>query len=332
MIVVVKGAAKVSKRGSTIAISTPKKDEGGGITWETQSVPLLDVELLVVVGSRVRLSSGALLMLSEADVPVLIHGRRSDCFLLNPFSVRVAEARRKLYRAADNVEWRINVGRAFIDSKLQGFINLIRYLAYKEAERGMDTKWILEELKRCEMLREIEGKGIKNVDELRNHEGKWSKKLWELLATFVPSEYEFTGRDPKSRDPINSATSYTYAIVYGLCTHALIASGLDPYVGIVHSERAGKTSLTYDFSEMFKPVAIHAVIIASRTTKLSVDKNEHLTKESLETVTRLLYKALKRRHRSWKHSVKGEIYAKAWELRQSIERGTPFRPFTYTVK
>jgi len=332
MILIVKGVAKVSKRGSTIVVSIPRKNSQRNIVWESQSIPLLDLELLVIVGSRVRLSSGVTLMLSEASVPVIIHSRGSDCLLMNPFNVRIAEVRRKLYSIVENPFWRVSIGRSFIEGKLSGLANLVRYLAYKNIEKGKDAKWVLKEIANIGKLRKNEVNSIRNVNDLRLYEAKWSKKLWELLITFVPNEYEFTGRDPKSKDPINSAINYGYAIIYGLCTHALIASGLDPYVGIIHSERAGKTSLTYDFSEMFKPIAVHAVIVASRLANLSIDKNGYLTKKSLEIITRNFYRLLKRKHRKWKYSARGEIYAKAWELRQNIEKGTRFEPFIYMIK
>jgi len=208
----------------------------------------------------------------------------------------------------------------------------LRYLTYKDVEKGRDIKWVLSELDEIEKHMRDEKTSIKNTETLRIYEAKWSKKLWELITQFIPSDYGFTGRDPKSKDPVNSAISYSYAILYGLCTHALIAAGLDPYLGVIHSERAGKTSLVYDFSEMFKPIAIHAVVITSRTTTLNTDTSGYLTKNSLETLTKHLYRILKKRHYKWKYTIRGEIYAKAWELRQNIEKGVKFEPFIYTIK
>ncbi|MCD6509871.1 MAG: CRISPR-associated endonuclease Cas1 [Thermoprotei archaeon] len=338
VIIIVKRGARISRRGSALCISRPvpikngKDETNKKYQFITENIPLIDIEMLVIVGSNVRISSGAMLMLAEANIPIIVHSRRLDATLLTPYNVRIAEVRRRLYRLADNTEWRTHIGRVFIEGKLSGLANVIRYLAYKDIEKGKNVKWVLEEIDDINKLRRAEASNIKSIKDLRLYEAKWSKKLWELLVTFIPNEYEFTGRDPKSKDPVNSAISYAYAVIYGLCTHALIASGLDPYVGIVHSERAGRTSLTYDFSEMFKPVAIHAVMIASRLARLSIDKYGYLTKRSLETVTRLLYRALRRKHRSWKYSVRGEIYAKAWELRQNIEKGLRFRPFTYAIK
>jgi CRISPR-associated protein Cas1 len=334
VILIVKGGAKIGKRGSTVVVSVPKKDENGSgsITWETQYIPILDLEVLVVIGSRARISSGAILMLSEVGVPVLIHGKRGDAFLMNPFNVKIAEARRRLYSLFENPSWRITIGKAFIEGKLRGMVNLARYLAYKDAEKGMNMEEVLREIAGIEESIEKEGTAVNNIDELRIYEARWSKRLWQVLSTYIPSEYEFKGRDPKSRDPINAAISYTYAIIYGLCTHALIASGLDPYVGIVHTERAGKTSLTYDFSEMFKPIAMHATIITSRQIKISTDSSGYLTSNSLETITRHLYRLLKRKHEKWRYTARGEIYAKSWELRENIEKGKKFSLSIYRLK
>lgn len=332
MFLIVKGGVKVGKRGSTIAVSVLKRDEKGSISWETLYIPLLDLEMLVIVGSRVRITSGVVLMLSEAGVPVLIHGRRGDALLMDPFNVKIAEARRRLYSISESPSWRISIGKAFIEGKLEGMTNLARYLAYKEAERGKNNEQVLQEIADIEKAMKNEINAVKNIDELRLYEAKWSKKLWEILSIFIPAEYQFTGRDPRSRDPINSAISYTYAIIYGLCTHALIAAGLDPYVGIIHTERAGRTSLTYDFSEMFKPIAIHATIVASRQSIITIDNSNHLSIHSIEILSKHIYRLLKRKHERWKHSAREEIYAKAWELRENIEKGKRFQPFIYRIK
>jgi len=338
VIVVVKRGAKISRKGSTLCVSRPiavneeKSNSSMKYRFVAESVPLIDIEMLVIVGSNVRLSSGAILMLAEANVPVIVHSRERDVVLLTPYNVKIAEVRRRLYKLADSVEWRVHIGKSFIEGKLLGFANVIRYLAYKDAEKGKDSRWVLEEIDNINNLRKSDIFSIRSIEDLRLYEAKWSKKLWELASTFIPSKYGFTGRDPKSRDPINSAVSYSYAIIYGLCTHALIAAGLDPYVGIIHSERAGRTSLVYDFSEMFKPIAIHAVAVASRATTLGVDGSGYLTKSSLEAVTRHLYRLLRRKHHKWRYTARGEVYAKAWELRQNVEKGTKFEPFIYTIK
>jgi len=332
MLLVIRGPAKIGKRGSTLVVYSPKVGEKGEVSWERGAFPLLDLELVVVVGRRARISTGAILMLAEANVPLIFHSRRIDSILVSPFAVRIAEARRRLYKLTENMEWRVAIGRSLVEGKLRGMANVARYFTYKEAEKNPEARRRLDAIAEVEKTRREEVKGIRSVEELRVYEARWSKKYWELLSTFIPPHYGFTGRNPRSRDPVNSAISYSYAILYGLCTHALIAAGLDPYAGVMHAERAGRTSLTYDFSEMFKPVAIHAVIVASRTADLKVGRDGYLVKNSLSVVTKALYRNLRRRLPTWRHTVRGYIYRKAWELRANVEKGEKFTPFTYKVK
>jgi len=327
-IVVVRGVAKISKRGSTIVITTRSNNSHA---WTTVAVPVLDIDLLVVVGSRVRVGSGVLLMLAESGVPVAIHSRRIDIALISPFMVSSPETRRKLYMKAEDEEWRVSICRRFIEGKLLGMLNVSRYMLYKERERGNECAGsILDELRSVgedilsDLCRALD------IQSLRSVEAKWSKRLWRILSLLVPEEYSFRGRDPKADDPLNAAINYLYAIIYTLCTHALVASGLDPYIGLMHSERPGKLSLTYDFSEMFKPVAIHVAIASSRTSRLTTAPDGYLTKKSLEVVTRRMYRVLRKRIE--RHSVRDAIYIKAWELRNTVIKCSPFKPFIYNPK
>jgi len=332
MLLVIRGSVKIGKRGSTLVVHSPKVDEKREVSWKTEAYPLLDLELVVVVGSRARISTGAILMLAEAGVPLVFHSRRVDSILLAPFAVRIAETRRRLYKLTESLEWRVMIGKSFVEGKLKGMANVARYFTYKEAERNPEMERYLDVIAEDEKARREEIRGVKDLEELRVYEAKWSKKYWELLSAFIPSRYEFTGRNPRGGDPVDSAINYSYAILYGLCTHALIAAGLDPYAGVMHTERAGRASLTYDYSEMFKPVAIHAVMVASRTADLKVGKNGYLDKNSLNVVTKALFKNLRKKLPTWKHTVRGYIYGKAWELRANVERGEKLTPFTYKVK
>ena len=276
MLLVIRGPVRIGKRGSTLVVSSPEVDEKKEVSWKTEAYPLLDLELVVVVESRARISTGAILMLAEANVPLVFHSGRVDSILLSPFAVRVAEVRRRLYKLTESLEWRVAIGKALVEGKLRGMANVARYFTYKEAERNPEMERHLEAVAEVEKVRGEEIKKVKDVEELRVYEAKWSKKYWELLSPFIPPHYGFTGRNPRGGDPINSAINYSYAILYGLCTHALVAAGLDPYAGLMHTERAGRTSLTYDFSEMFKPVAVHAVTAASRTADLKVGRDGYL--------------------------------------------------------
>ncbi|MEM3974876.1 MAG: CRISPR-associated endonuclease Cas1, partial [Ignisphaera sp.] len=84
----------------------------------------------------------------------------------------------------------------------------------------------------------------------------------------MPPEYGFTGREPRKGDVINSSIDFLYTILYGIITKAIVATGLDPFYGLIHVLKSGRLSLTYDISEIFKPLAIHTIIQASRKANL----------------------------------------------------------------
>ena len=106
----------------------------------------------------------------------------------------------------------------------------------------------------------------------------------------IPEKYEFTGRKPRKGDVINSAIDFLYAILYGIITKAIVINGLDPFYGFIHTLKSGRLSLTYDLSEMFKPIIIHSIIQASRKANLKTFRNSRLLKpKTIETLTKYLY-------------------------------------------
>jgi len=327
MILVIRGIAVIKKRGSTLAISYPTKEDRA-----LDVVPILDLELLVIVGYRVRISSGTLLMLARSGVPVVFHSRSVDAMVFTPFTIRIADVRRRQYKLLEDYNWRTSISKKFIKGKIRGFLSVCRYFIYKETEQSSKATNGLTYLKDLERSFMEDLRLASDVKSVVRVEAKWSKKLWEYLCRFIPEHYEFTGRDPRSKDPINSAINYSYAVIYGLCTHALISAGLDPYAGIIHSERPGRVALTYDYSEMFKPLAIHATVTSSRIASLKLGRDGYLTKTGLKVLTKSIYRLLKRKPPTRRHTVRAQIYFKAWELRNNIVKATKFTPYTYRAK
>ena len=60
--------------------------------------------------------------------------------------------------------------------------------------------------------------------------------------------HAFPGRKPRERDEFNSALNYGYGILYDEVERACFYVGLDPYMGLYHTERYGKPSLVLDLA------------------------------------------------------------------------------------
>ena len=70
----------------------------------------------------------------------------------------------------------------------------------------------------------------------------------------------FPGRKPQERDKFNSALNYGYGILYNEVERACLYVGLDPYIGLYHTERYGKPSLVLDLVEGFRVPIIDSTI------------------------------------------------------------------------
>ncbi|ABU82250.1 CRISPR-associated endonuclease Cas1 [Ignicoccus hospitalis] len=308
MILVVRGHAFVGRKGYMITVRYKK--DGKEVT---EAFPALDIEMAVFVGKGITVSTAALQLLEEQNVPTLFHGVDWSFVTINPVKVGWSRARKNQYSMGET-ELGVKVAKEFIFGKLEGMSNVAKNLSYKGKKPTPNSDyWRSEgrgELASC-----------KNLDCVKKLEAEWSSKLWKDIVQFVPG---MRSRVPRGNDPPNRTLDYLYALLYSVCNHALVGAGLDPYAGLIHRERAGKLSFVYDFSEMFKPMAIYVMATAIRTYKIELE-GDFLNKESLQKVTQLFYSIFE----SKKYSVRKWVYAKAWQLRDAIESGKEFKAFVF---
>lgn len=68
---------------------------------------------------------------------------------------------------------------------------------------------------------------------------------------------------------MNAALDYTYALLLGDCIRSLVACGLDPHAGFLHSSSRNKPALALDLMEEFRaPVADSVVVRAIRNGEI----------------------------------------------------------------
>lgn len=98
-------------------------------------------------------------------------------------------------------------------------------------------------------------------DRLMGLEGAASAAYFQLLGKLPPQAFQFGTRSQRpARDPANACLNYTYGILYGLVERACIIAGLDPHVGIVHTDGYNKPSLVFDLIEPFRVLADRVVL------------------------------------------------------------------------
>jgi CRISP-associated protein Cas1 len=194
-------------------------------------------------------------------------------------------------------------------------INL-RYLARRQTD---DLATVLHEaeldlLAYADRIDKLSSDSVAEVrDTMMGFEGYCARRYWEALSSLIPEIYGWTGRTGRhATDPINALLNYGYGILYGEVQKALIVAGLEPYAGLIHTDRPGKPSLTCDLIEEFRaPIVDRTVIgLAGRHFTIDLEADGRMTRETRRDFAEHILSRLK---------AQGAYGRKRYELRSIIQ-------------
>jgi CRISPR-associated protein Cas1 len=110
-------------------------------------------------------------------------------------------------------------------------------------------------------------------------EGSSSKLYFKILAELIPAEYGFEGRSSRpARDAFNAFLNYGYGILYSQVERALIIAGLDPYIGLLHTDNYNKKSFVFDFIEPYRHFIDEPVFYLFSRRKFETDYLDNVHK------------------------------------------------------
>ena len=121
---------------------------------------------------------------------------------------------------------------------------------------------------------QLEGvRQIEQLDTLRGAEGVASAAYFGVFDQLILNQkdvFRFKGRSRRPPlDRVNAALSMTYTLLAHDCASALESVGLDAYVGFMHRDRPGRTSLALDLMEELRaPLADRFVLTLINTRVL----------------------------------------------------------------
>ena len=119
------------------------------------------------------------------------------------------------------------------------------------------------------------------LDELRGIEGKAAEQYFSVFDNLILNQKEDFSFQTRNRRPpldnVNAILSFAYAILAGDCANALESVGLDSYVGFMHGDRPGRTSLALDLMEELRPVLGDRFVLTLINTKAI--RAEHFEKQ-----------------------------------------------------
>lgn len=163
--------------------------------------------------------------------------------------------RRTQYRVADDPVQCCQISRAMIFGKL------------------FNARWSIERTRRDHGLR-IDSEQLSSasqqiydllprvretvdLEELRGLEGVGATAYFRVFDQMILGDNEVFFFHSRSRRPpldaVNAMLSFAYSLLAHDCASALESVGLDSYVGFLHRDRPGRTSLALDLMEELRP-------------------------------------------------------------------------------
>ena len=163
--------------------------------------------------------------------------------------------RRMQSRVADNPDQSCRIAKYMIFGKLY------------------NARWSIERTRRDHRLRIDEAKFLtasetirgllsqvaeaSSPESLRGLEGVGAAAYFEVFDDMILREkafFYFHGRNRRPPlDSVNAMLSFAYSLLANDCASALESVGLDAYVGFLHRDRPGRTSLALDLMEELRP-------------------------------------------------------------------------------
>lgn len=241
--------SRLSKRGGRVVLL-----EDGE---ETASARLIDLSHLSIFGN-VTVGSALLRACFDSGTPVLwftaggwFSGHAQG---MPPGNV---ELRMRQHRAA--AIGAPELAAAFVAGKIRNARTLIR------RHGGATAKHTTDQLAQLARAAEQE----RSINSLLGVEGTaarlYFKQLGELFRTGPGLDgFDFNQRNRRPPlDPVNALLSFVYALLIKDVTAALIAAGLDPYVGVFHRPRFGRPGLALDLAEEFRPLIGDSTVLTA---------------------------------------------------------------------
>lgn len=149
------------------------------------------------------------------------------------------------------------------------------------------------------------GKTVEDVrDSIQGYEGSASRAYFSTLGKLIPEKYTFEKRSRNpALDAFNCMLNYSYGILYSSVEKACILAGLDPYIGIMHTDNYNKKALVFDLVEMYRTYMDEFIFKLFSTKKVKddffdrVEEGYYLNKEGKKLLIFEYNKELERKLR-----------------------------------
>lgn len=225
------------------------------------------------LATGVHLSTDAIRLALEHHVDIALldkHGDPYGRFWHNRLG-STNRLRRRLLEVAESEDG-ARLAREWVQTKIGNQADLLRDLARTRPDRAAELAGAAARLHKLADV--VAGASGGSLDELRGSlmglEGVAGREYFAALSLALPERFRFQGRSRSpARDEFNCLLNYAFGVLYSLVERACLLSGLDPCIGLLHTDNYNKLSLAFDLIELFRVHAERTVVnlFASRLVR-----------------------------------------------------------------
>lgn len=189
--------------------------------------------------------------------------------------------RKTQYRVSDDEAQSCRVARCFVFGKVY------------------NCRWSLERTRRDHALR-VDDEALSHASALladvlpavlqesdlrvlRGLEGRAASTYFGVFDHLILNQRETFSFTERSRrpplDPLNALLSFSYTLLTSLCAGALESVGLDAYVGFLHRDRPGRSSLALDLMEELRPLFADRLVLTLINNRV-IQKSHFIQREN----------------------------------------------------
>lgn len=281
--------AKLKKSGDALAVST----ESG------QKILCCDEIQSIIINEKVSMTSDALEFAIEREIPIFLSDGLGNIYgkIWETKFGSTAKIRRNQLE-----NFHKEIGTEFAKRWLLEKAEKQRQHILKLSERregAGDEKNIRLIDSEIEKIRALTGRPDEIREKLMSYEGNISRVYYQEISKILPEKWKFTKREHQgAKEPYNIILNYLYGILYSKVEHNLVVAGLDPFIGILHTDSYNKPALLLDFIEQFRYLAMEQAAVLF-TKKMVTDdffietaKGPILSKEKKHIIVSEFYKRL----------------------------------------
>lgn len=263
----------VKKDGDTLVIHVPA-DEKTNKPARKVVTPLVKVNEVVILGDSTLTPQALAALLDQKAVISFLTAFGQFRGRIVPAETRNSLLRLAQVRAHDAPRQMFALAKQFVAGKLHNTRTLLlrtnRRLADGEVAAAAES---LREIGK--QVEGLEGDGAPPPDpekpqagtawgSLQGLEGaaaaRYFSAFGRLLRADTGLSFDTRSRRPP-RDPVNALLSYGYTLLLHQAMAALQLTGLDPYIGFLHSTQYSKPALALDLMEEFRAPIVDSVVL-----------------------------------------------------------------------